>query len=192
MFTELHSILSRFGTFSTSEKTIIEQCFTYREVPKKFRLVDSGMVARELYFVKKGLIRLYYEKDGDEFTGFIFQENLFAGSFESFLTARPGRQILETLEDCKLLAITHDKLEFLYTAVPLINTVTRKIIESRLINGQKILASFVLDSPEERYKTFEKEHGDLLLRVPHHIIASYLGITPVSLSRIRNRILRDK
>jgi CRP-like cAMP-binding protein len=53
-----------------------------------------------------------------------------------------------------------------------------------------MLSSFILDNPEERYKKFELEHGDLLLRVPHHIIASYLGITPVSLSRIRKRLMK--
>jgi CRP-like cAMP-binding protein len=53
-----------------------------------------------------------------------------------------------------------------------------------------MLSSFILDSPEERYRQFEKQHGDLLLRVPHHMIASYLGITPVSLSRIRKRLMK--
>ncbi|RYZ20118.1 MAG: hypothetical protein EOO10_23570 [Chitinophagaceae bacterium] len=65
----------------------------------------------------------------------------------------------------------------------------RKVAEQRFINAQLLLSSFILDSPEERYRKFEGQHGDLLLRVPHHIIASYLGITPVSLSRIRKRLM---
>ena len=67
--------------------------------------------------------------------------------------------------------------------------VARKVAEQRFINAQMMLASFILDSTEERYCKFEEQHGDLLLRVPHHIIASYLGITPVSLSRIRKRLM---
>jgi CRP/FNR family transcriptional regulator, anaerobic regulatory protein len=64
------------------------------------------------------------------------------------------------------------------------------VAEQRFINAQLLLSSFILDSPEERYRKFEDMHGDLLLRVPHHMIASYLGITPVSLSRIRKRLMQ--
>jgi CRP-like cAMP-binding protein len=67
-------------------------------------------------------------------------------------------------------------------------TLARKIAEQRFINAQLILSSYILDSPEERWKKFEATNGDLLLRVPHHMIASFLGITPVSLSRIRKRL----
>ena len=79
-------------------------------------------------------------------------------------------------------------MDELYEQVPKINILTRKIAEQRFINAQQILSSFLLDTPEERYLKFIEKNGDLLLRVPHHIIASFLGITPVSLSRIRKRV----
>jgi hypothetical protein len=69
------------------------------------------------------------------------------------------------------------------------NILTRKVAEQRFINAQRILSSFILDSPEDRYRKFEEQNKDLLQRVPQHIIASFLGITPVSLSRIRKRII---
>jgi CRP-like cAMP-binding protein len=133
---------------------------------------------------------LYYTKDGEEITGFIFKENLFASSYDSFLRQVPGIQTLETLEDCDLLVLNKTALENLYEALPKMHILARKVAEQRFINAQMILSSFILDSPEERYRKFEEQHGDLLLRVPHHIIASYLGITPVSLSRIRKRIMK--
>jgi len=87
--------------------------------------------------------------------------------------------------------ITHDDLEKLYRLVPNMNILVQKIAEQRFINAQTILSSYILDSPEERWKKFEAIHGDLLLRVPHYMIASFLGITPVSLSRIRKRQMKS-
>lgn len=171
---------------------ILEEAFTFRQVPNKFKLAEEGKVAKELYFINKGLIRLYYSKNGEEITGFIFQEGLFAASLDSFLRHSPSIQSLETMEDCELLVITKEELEALYRRLPAMNTITRKIAEQRFINAQRILSSFILDSPEERYKKFEVAHKDLLLRVPLHYIASFLGITPVSLSRIRKRLQKKE
>jgi CRP-like cAMP-binding protein len=89
-----------------------------------------------------------------------------------------------------LLVINKTELEKLYEALPKMHILARKVAEQRFINAQLMLSSFILDTPEERYSKFEKQHGHLLLRVPHHIIASLLGITPVSLSRIRKRLIR--
>lgn len=121
--------------------------------------------------------------------GFIFKENLFASSYDSFLRQVPSIQTLDALEECDLLVIHKTTLEQLYEALPKMHILARKVAEQRFINAQMILSSFILDSPEERYRKFEQQHGDLLLRVPHHIIASFLGIAPVSLSRIRKRIM---
>lgn len=79
-------------------------------------------------------------------------------------------------------------MDQLYQDLPAMNILTRKIAEQRFINAQKLFVSFLLDSPEARYQQFLTHHGDLLLRIPHHVIGSYLGITPVSLSRIRRRL----
>jgi len=188
MFDALHQMISRFVHFTEDEKQIFEQAFTVKHIPKKFTLISEGQICRELYFINSGLLRLYYNKEGEEITGYIFRENLFAGSYESFLKQEPGIQYLESLEDAELLVLSYENLERLYRVLPKVNILTRKIAEQRFINAQKILSSFLLDSPEQRYRKFTEEHADLLLRVPHHIIASYLGITPVSMSRIRNRV----
>lgn len=167
---------------------VFEDAFTFRQVPRKFKLTEEGKTAKELYFINKGLVRLYYTKDGEEITGYIFKEGLFASSYDSFLRGVPSIQTLETLEECQLLVVDSRRLELLFDQLPKMNVLVRKVAEQRFINCQQILSSFILDSPEERYRKFLAMHGDLLLRVPHHMIASYLGITPVSLSRIRKRI----
>lgn len=187
MFQSIYRYILSFVSLTEKEKALFEEAFTFRQVPKKFVLAEEGKIARELYFIVRGLVRLYYTKDGEEITGFIFREGLFASSYDSFLRQAPSIQTLETLEDCDLLVISYNRLEQLYVELPKMNIVVRKIAEQRFINAQQVLSSFILDSPEERYRKFEAQHGDLLLRVPHHMIASYLGITPVSLSRIRKR-----
>ncbi|HNV27504.1 MAG TPA: Crp/Fnr family transcriptional regulator [Cyclobacteriaceae bacterium] len=188
MFTAFHKVVSQFLEFTPREKEILESAFTFRQIPKKCKLVCKGEVATELYFINKGLIRLYYTKAEEEITGFIFKENLFASSYDSFLRKEPSIQTLESMEDCEILVITHDNLEDLYKVLPKINILTRKVAEQRFINSQQILSSFLLESPEERYRRFEIQHKDLLQRVPQNVIASFLGITPVSLSRIRKRM----
>jgi CRP-like cAMP-binding protein len=191
MFNDFYNCISKIVCFTEKEKQVIENAFTFRQVPKKFKLAEEGKIAKELYFINKGLVRLYYTKDGEEITGYIFKEFLFASSYESFLRQLPSIQTLETLEDCELLVIDYKSLEQLYEALPKMHIVARKVAEQRFINAQMILSSFILDSPKERYQKFEKEHGDLLLRIPHHIIASYLGISAVSMSRIRKRLMEQ-
>lgn len=188
MFSALFNYCSQLVSFTREEQQIIESYFSIRQVPKKFTLIQNGKIARELYFINKGLLRLYYTKDTEDITTFIFREHLFASSYDSFLRQAPSIQGLDTLEDSELLVITYDDLNTLYKKVPRMETLARKIAEQRFINAQLILSSYILDSPEERWKKFEATNGDLLLRVPHHMIASFLGITPVSLSRIRKRL----
>ncbi len=191
MFTVFFDYISQFKSFTNAEKRIIESYFIFRQVPKKFKLASEGKIARELYFINKGLLRLYYTKDGEEITAYLFREHLFASSYDSFLRQAPGIQTLETLEESDLLVIQYDDLQKVYNEIPAMQVLARKIAEQRFINAQMILSSYILDSPEERYRKFVAQQGDLLLRVPHHMIASFLGITPVSLSRIRKRLLGE-
>ncbi|WP_194778129.1 Crp/Fnr family transcriptional regulator [Pararhodonellum marinum] len=192
MYQQLHQSIAQFLQPSQKEKALLEEAFVFRQVPKKFKLVEEGQVATEIYFINQGLIRLYYTKDVEEITGYIFRENLFSSSYDSFLTGTPSQQTLECLEDCELLVISNNDLDELYKKMPSMHIFTRKMAEQRFINAQRILSSFILDSPEERYQKFERHNRDLLQRVPQHYIASFLGITPVSLSRIRKRLMEKK
>ena len=160
----------------------------YREVPKKFRLTDVGEVAREAYFINKGLARLYFLKDGDEINANFSFEHEFIASLQSFLLKAPGRQAVETIEDCELLVINKAKLDELTRAYPRFNIFSKVVAEWAFITLQQRAASFILDSPEDRYLNMLRERPNMLERVPQHMIASYLGVTPVSLSRIRKRI----
>ena len=190
MYQALKQQLNAIVPLTESEWEIVSNKFIFREVPKKFVLIKTDDVADEVYFINKGILRLYYEKDGEEITAFIFSENLFASSYDSFLRQMKSIQCIDALEDCELLVLPYQGMQELYNEVPKFNVIARIVAEQRFINAQRILSSFILDSPEERYLKFTEQFPNLIQRVPQHIIASYLGITPVSLSRIRKRILK--
>lgn len=189
MFENFWKFTAQFVSFSTKEKTLIKEKLTLRDVPKNHILVDLEQISREIFFINKGCLRFYYLTDeGNEVTGFIFQENMFAGSLESFFTQQPSTQVLETLEASELLVLTYDGLHELYETVPKMNILVRKLLEQRMAFAQRVVASLIIHKPEDRYIAYRELHPNLENRIPQHVLASYMGITPVSLSRIRRRI----
>ncbi|MEM6766076.1 MAG: Crp/Fnr family transcriptional regulator [Bacteroidota bacterium] len=189
MFDNFWAFTDQFVTFNQKEKELIKAAITLTDTPKNCILIDIGEVAQEIYFINKGLLRYYYlTDDGNEVTGFIFQENMFAGSHESFFSQLPSIQVLESLEDSELLAFSFDSLHQLFEKVPKMNIFTRKLLEMRMSFAQKIIASLIIHKPQERYTSYQELHPGLENRIPQHILASYMGITPVSLSRIRKRL----
>ncbi|MEQ9443774.1 MAG: Crp/Fnr family transcriptional regulator [Cyclobacteriaceae bacterium] len=188
MYSQLRQYVSQWAPFSAAELSFLEDLFVYREVPRKFSLIREGEVAREVYFVNKGCLRLFYPKEGEEVTAFIFLENLFATALDSLLQQIPSQQSLETLEDSELLVIDHENFRKMYAYSVNFQIMGRRVAEQRFINAQRILSSYILDSPEERYQKLLQTQPEWFQRVPQHYLASFLGITPVSLSRIRKRI----
>lgn len=188
MYSQLRQYVSQWAPFSAAELSFLEDIFVYREVPRKFSLIREGEVAREVYFVNNGCLRLFYPKEGEEVTAFIFLENLFATALDSLLQQIPSQQSLETLEDSELLVIDHENFRKMYAYSVNFQIMGRRVAEQRFINAQRILSSYILDSPEERYQKLLQTQPEWFQRVPQHYLASFLGITPVSLSRIRKRI----
>ena len=192
MYDKLYNLFGRFITMDETERQILEERFEPRDINRKEQLIEYGQVANHYFFINKGLLRLYGYKEGQEKTLFFFKENMIAGSIESFLTQAPSELILEALEDTELLAITGEGLQELYDLSIKFSKAGLLLTQYRLAALMKFYTSLVFDSPEARYQEFLKNHPDLIQRVPQHIIASFLGITPVSLSRIRKRILNPK
>ena len=193
VYRQFSSFLNGLGPISPSDLQEVYDSLIVKNVKAKTVLVSNGQIADELYFIQKGLLRLYYTTDeGTDITGFIFFENMFAGSLESFLVQQPSQQTLETLEPTVLLVLSKKSLEELYQRIPVSHIIMRKVMEERFVSAQHILSSHILYNAEQRYLQFAHRYPNLLQRVPQHLIASFLGITPVSLSRIRNRISKQK
>lgn len=183
-------IFRQFTDFNDSELEVIMPYFEFRKIKKKSILLEVGKISSEVFYLIKGCIRLYCEKDGEELSTYFFTENMFAGSYDSFISRKPSKVAIETLEDTELLVLTYESQEKLYKVFPKMNEFIRKAIEQRFVLLHDLFISYLLNSPEERYLVLLKERPDLLQRIPQHQIASFLGVTRVSLSRIRNRLAK--
>ncbi len=188
-FSSLFETIGRYIVLREHDRELLKDYFIYREVPRGYTLIQYGEIVKEWYFLESGCVRFYYIKqNGEEATGFFFTENMFFTSFESFLSGKPGNQVFETLEPCSLLVMRREKMDELYKRIPVMETFVRKLLEERFIQAQQVVASYILLNPEERYLRMLQSNPAILNRVPQRTLASYLGITPVSLSRIRKRI----
>jgi len=180
--------ISRLTDFSDSEIQVIESLLTKKTILAKTQLVPYNSKTDEIFIIEKGCIRKYSIKDGQEITIFIVVEGQFAVEYVSFMSGGHSQNILETIEDCEVLVLKKKDLETLYFSVPKMNEVMRKILENVLLETQTMLNEFIMFSPEQRYINLLKKKSYLLNRIPQHIIASYLGISATSLSRIRKRV----
>lgn len=159
-----------------------------RSYKKKELILQEGQICKNVYFIRKGLIRYYQVKEGTEVTGQFFSENNWYTDLESFLTHRPSRLSIEALENSELLLLPKQQMEELYVKHPVFERLGRILAEQAFLGLKNRHSAYILRSPQERYTSFVKNCPHLVQRVPQHYIASYLGIQPQSLSRIRKRI----
>jgi CRP-like cAMP-binding protein len=151
--------------------------------------IREGENSRRLAFIEQGIIRVYIIKEnGDEATLLLRGEGKFIASHDTIINRQPSRFIYRALEPVKLLQIDYDVLEEILKTHPEYEPLRNFFLMKMLAESLKMLESFVTQSPEERYRELLSERFDLVNRVPDKYIASMLGITPVSLSRIRKRM----
>jgi len=157
------------------------------EVPAKTILLKEGEISRKAYFIEKGCLRMWFNNDGKDITFQFFFENEGVSSIESFSKNLPSLFYLEAIEPSILYYIEKNDFEKLIKEIPAFKDIIFEAAIDRQIHYMKHFLSLIKDKPGERYKKLLKERPELIRRVPQHYIASYLGITSVSLSRIRNR-----
>ncbi len=173
-----------------------EECDAFFSSEKKFRnlkakdfLIRENEICREMAFVNKGVLRMYYlSPAGKEINTMFFFENDFATSFQSLLQQRPGRYFIQALEDCELITVAHDTLQNAYEHSHLWNKFGRIIAEKSYIISEKRIESLLFLDAEERYLNLVKTYPRVFEQVPLYHIASYLGIERESLSRLRKKL----
>ncbi|WP_083730347.1 Crp/Fnr family transcriptional regulator [[Flexibacter] sp. ATCC 35208] len=186
--------IDKWITFNDEEWTIFAQYLNIRLLHKKDHFTSAGEVCKELGYILSGELRLYHVKDGEEITGYFSMKNEFICSYKSFLKQEPGLSYIQAINDAVLITFNHAALQQLLN-----NPVTahkmerfgRLIAEHLVFCYEDRLQAFVTQSPEERYKTLLNSNSRILQHIPQHYLANYLGITPVSLSRIRKRIMES-
>ncbi|TAF63181.1 MAG: Crp/Fnr family transcriptional regulator [Cytophagales bacterium] len=156
-------------------------------------IIEEGCAKRELFFIVSGLVRSFKLKDtGEEITTSIIWENQFMGSHDTALFYQPSQFYFEALEPTQVLHIDFELLENILNLNPKLQHGRKAVANEIMRQIFRRLNSFILLSPEERYCEFIKENPLIVNRVPNKYIANLLGITPVSLSRIRKRISLKK
>jgi len=191
-FPALAALLKKTTDFTRAEMAIVLDSFEHFSYKKKTLVLKAGNTSKDIFFVTKGCLRLYYKKEDMDISAYFFTENTFAGAYDSFVSQQPSRHFIEAFEDCEILALSRTKLNRLYARVPKMNEFIRKILEARFFDLHHLFTSQILDSPEERYLNLLRYRSELVNRIPQHHIATFLGITPASLSRIRKRIAKNK
>jgi hypothetical protein len=161
-------------------------------VDARVTLLGEGEKARRIYFIKEGCLRLWMNNNGKEITNQFFFEGSLVASLESVLTNQPSDFYLESLEKSVLYVLEKERFEQLWEQDAEFKAWFDNYILKRFIYYSKHLLSFLRDKPEERYRNLLQKNPDIFQRIPQHYIATYLGITAVSLSRIRNKTAKSK
>lgn len=161
-----------------------QEFFSEVKIPAKTLLFHEGESIENFYFITKGCLRLWFNNDGNDITfQFFFEKQVVS----SFLVIEPGKFNLESIEQSSVVILKKSVLDILLNLFPEMKNTFIQIIYQRLENYTNLFLSRIKDNPQERYKELLLNYPEILKRIPQHYIASYLGITAVSLSRIRNR-----
>jgi CRP-like cAMP-binding protein len=182
----MKSIFQSIQDFSKEELDLLDNLITFRTLKKGELLLTENQVCNEIVFIKKGILRSFFvNHKGDEITNCFAFENEFMASFASFITEEKAEESIQALADTELQVLDRKSLEELYKSSFNWQETGRKLTELEFVNLQKRMISFQKLSGAQRYEELYKNQKKYLELIPLQYLASYLGITPRHLSRIR-------
>ncbi len=184
--------IKAYTTLNEEELTLLEDTTEKRVFKKNEIIFTEGIISEEIYFVTKGCVRLFYNVDGNDKTAFFYTEGQFICAGESYTYNIPAIENYQAIEQTEIYVFTKKNIEELLSKAPKFEIIARIATENELITCQKVIASFVTKSPEQRYKDLLNTQGELFQRVPQHYIASFLGVSPETLSRIKARVFKKE
>lgn len=189
LFKKINEIIS----ISDEDLEFCKTLFQPKRLRKRQFLLQEGDVCKYTIFVSKGLLRTYTvdDKGTEHILQFAF-EGWWMGDIYSFLTDEPSIYNIEALENCELLLLTKSSWELLLNKIPAFERYFRILIQNNLIATQRRLMGNLSRTAEEKYTDLINNFPGCLQRLPQHMIASYLGITPETLSRIRSQVASRK
>lgn len=173
---------------SSGEEGLITSLFRERKLEKGQHLLKAGEICKHIVFIKTGLVRYYFNNDGEERTSYFNREGEFVCNYASYLPQKPSDINIQALEVSTVYTISHANMQLFYEQVKHGERFGRMAIEAVYVNAISQVASLYNDPPELRYQIFLSRYPDLGQRIPQYLIASYVGVKPQSLSRIRKRL----
>ena len=189
----LHSYLNTYTSSLISEEDfeIIRSHFVYKKLRKRQYLLEEGKICKHMAFIVKGAMRKFcIDEKGKEHVANLYIENWWAGDRESFVMLTPTIYNIEALENCELLLVSKESTVLLSNQSPSFNRFRLRLDEKNNIATQKRITSNISSSAKERYEDFANCYPEFLQRFPQHLIASYLGITKDTLSRVLKQTLQ--
>ena len=178
-------LLNRFTPLSMESQRALAAVSQRLTLAKGHVLARADTISESVYFIESGLTRTYYYKDGRDVTDWLSADHQFAGSMVSFLSRQPDQRMVELLEPSVLWSVSYQALEELYRQYHDVERLGRLLVSHGLLLMQQRFDSLHLATASERYQRLMATSPTLVQRVPLGMIASYLGITPETLSRIR-------
>lgn len=191
MKNKLFDFISNYILLTEEEKNALLDLDIFHEVKKGTILLKEGQLSKESYFVLKGCLRIFYIIDGEEKTTAFYTESE-ALSPQCVVTQKPSDYFISCVEDCYLIISNADMESEVNAKFPKFETMCRKLSEELLAKHRTDFDEFKTSSPEQRYINLANKRPDLIQRVPQHQLASFLGIKPQSLSRLRARLMEKK
>jgi CRP-like cAMP-binding protein len=173
---------------SPDEELVVRSLFRESNLQKGEHLLEVGSICRNIFFIERGLVRYYCTINGEEKTSYFNKEGEFVCDYASFLPQIPSATNIQALERCRVYAISHANIQLFYNKVAHGERFGRLALEEVFVNVISQVSSLYNDPPELRYSTFLSKYPDIAQRIPQYHIASYVGIKPQSLSRIRKRM----
>ena len=189
MYQPLKSYCSNFVSLSMDELQLTEKYFELKTINKKEFLLQDGKICNFIAFIKSGTIRHFHIKNGDEKTCDISFENSWVTDFQSFTHDTNCIMNLQAMEETVVFLIKKENLYKLYQECNKYETFGRIMAENVAQRATEIAMSLSSDKPEERFLNLIKNKPNIFQRIPQKYIANFLGISPESLSRLRNRII---
>ena len=179
---------SKISPLSKEESAAIADSMRTKTYKKGEFLLKEGQKSVSTYFILEGCVREYIEDDGEEKTTNFFTEEQWAISLNSFSPQNQATHNWVCVEDTELVVGDEQQAQKLFKKFPRFETISRTIMEAAFAEQKKALTSYLTDSPEQRYQKLLKTSPGLFQRIPQYHLASYIGVKPESLSRIRKRI----
>ncbi len=190
MFEELRNHFRPLVWLNEEEWALMQDKLVLKFLKKGDLYIRPGEASTHIAFVNKGLLRHYYMEEEEEITNHFFIENTIASDFVGFLTQKPCTVYVDALEDSELFLLSYQDLQELYESRTAFQKLGRLVNEFLFLDLARAYHQLCRYNPDEQYKAFLDRFPGLSQRIPQYLIASYLGITSETLSRIRRRGLR--
>ena len=179
------AIISSVSPLQPETEAAFSDIMDFGNYPKSTHLLEIGKVARNMYFIRKGLARVYYVRNDLDVTDYFAVDNQFIGGVPSLFTGRPSEKAIELLEDSEIYSFKYAKFDALCAQHPDLERAARKLAIYAMLEEQERIESIRFLSVKERYDQLERKYPGITNRAPLKYIASYLSTSNVSISRIR-------